>query len=212
MTSDTMTRGEHTRAKIVRAAHALFLEKGYSGASMRLIASRAGIALGGIYNHFSCKEDIFAAVFGEHNPYLHIQGILQAAQGDSSEALLRDLVQRMIAMLGERPDFFNLLFIEAIEFKGSHLPVFIEHTLPKLQSFIERFETASARDRLRPLPLIVIQRAFVGMFASYAITEQLLAGLPLDHNADTLSALIDIFLHGILQPAAPAAAKDVDAT
>ena len=61
--SETLTKGERTRAEIVHAAHGLFLEKGYSGASMRQIAVRAGIALSGIYNHFDSKEDIFAAVF-----------------------------------------------------------------------------------------------------------------------------------------------------
>ena len=50
------SRGERTRAEIIQAAHDLFIQQGYHGTSMRQIAGQAGIALGGLYNHFESKE------------------------------------------------------------------------------------------------------------------------------------------------------------
>ena len=197
----TLTRGENTRAQIMQAAHDLFLEKGYSATSIRQIARRAGIALGGIYNHFDSKEDIFAAIFAERHPYLQIIPILDGAQGDNLEDLLRDVANRMVAVLDERPDFLNLLFIEMIEFKARHLPPFIAKTLPRLQSFVLRYEGAQHRERLRPLPVFMFLRAFLGMFVSYAISEQLVGRLPAEARTDSLNAFIDIFLHGVLMPA-----------
>lgn len=48
----------NTRQKIFEAAAGLFANKGYSGVSMREIASKAGIKESSIYNHFHSKEDI----------------------------------------------------------------------------------------------------------------------------------------------------------
>ena len=43
---------------IVQAAIDEFLENGYDGASMEAIAVRAGISKGGLYHHFSSKDEI----------------------------------------------------------------------------------------------------------------------------------------------------------
>ena len=44
-----------TRATILQSAKEIFLECGYQEASMRKIATRAGITPGAIYKHFSGK-------------------------------------------------------------------------------------------------------------------------------------------------------------
>ncbi|MCE7861481.1 MAG: TetR/AcrR family transcriptional regulator, partial [Chloroflexi bacterium CFX2] len=59
---ETPTKGEVTRLAIEDAAVELFIEQGYHATSMRQIADRAGLALGGIYNHFASKEEIFEAI------------------------------------------------------------------------------------------------------------------------------------------------------
>ena len=45
--------------RIVKAAKEEFLEYGYIDASLRRIASKAGIGVSGIYKHFSSKEELF---------------------------------------------------------------------------------------------------------------------------------------------------------
>ncbi|HEC62584.1 MAG TPA: TetR/AcrR family transcriptional regulator [bacterium] len=44
---------------MIQGAFNLFLERGYHGNSMRQIAQEVNIALGGIYNHFSAKDENF---------------------------------------------------------------------------------------------------------------------------------------------------------
>lgn len=51
-----------TYKKIMPAAMKEFLEKGFEKATMRDIASRAGITAAGLYRHFTNKEDMFAAL------------------------------------------------------------------------------------------------------------------------------------------------------
>lgn len=48
--------------RIVDAAKKEFLEYGFADASLRRIASQAGIQVGGLYKHFSSKEEMFASL------------------------------------------------------------------------------------------------------------------------------------------------------
>ena len=47
---------------IIEAATAEFLEYGFTDASMRRIASAAGMSASGLYKHFAGKEEMFAAL------------------------------------------------------------------------------------------------------------------------------------------------------
>ena len=69
---ETPTKGETTRLAIEDAAVELFMEHGYHATSMRQIAEHAGLALGGIYNHFSSKEELFEAIIIDKHPYKKI--------------------------------------------------------------------------------------------------------------------------------------------
>jgi AcrR family transcriptional regulator len=51
-------RAEQTRSAIVEAALRLFRERGYDAATMRAIASAAGVSTGNAYYYFSSKEDL----------------------------------------------------------------------------------------------------------------------------------------------------------
>ena len=90
MSEANFHRGEHTRTEIIRAAHNLFIKQGYHGTSMRQIASQADIALGGLYNHFEGKEDVFRAVFLEYHPYHEVVPALLAAKGETVEQFVRN--------------------------------------------------------------------------------------------------------------------------
>lgn len=47
---------------ILKAAKAVFLEKGFEGATLRGIAKRAGVTLSNLYTYYSDKDALFAAV------------------------------------------------------------------------------------------------------------------------------------------------------
>ncbi|MDO4522648.1 MAG: TetR/AcrR family transcriptional regulator [Eubacteriales bacterium] len=56
---------EQTRQRIIESAKKEFLDKGFSGASMRSIASNSKATTGALYNYYKNKEDLFAAVVKE---------------------------------------------------------------------------------------------------------------------------------------------------
>ena len=58
-----MTRDKELHHEsIIEAATAEFLEYGFTDASMRRIASAAGMSASGLYKHFAGKEEMFAAL------------------------------------------------------------------------------------------------------------------------------------------------------
>jgi AcrR family transcriptional regulator len=166
---------------------------------MRRIAAEAGIALGGVYNHFPGKRELFTAVLLEHHPYRDVIPAIEAAGGETLEATVRDAAQRLLETMRGRPDFINLMLIEVVEMRGENLPALFDIVLPRLAAAMQRM-TAAGRG-MRSLPPPVVMRAFVGMFFSYVLTEQMFSAEALAvFPPDTLEHFIDIFLHGVLQP------------
>jgi len=53
-----LVRGRKSRARIRQAALELFREKGFDGATLRAIASRAGMGASSIYRHVKSKEEL----------------------------------------------------------------------------------------------------------------------------------------------------------
>lgn len=51
-----------TRELILKSARRQFLERGFQGASIRKIASDAGVTYGALYGYFGSKEDLFYAL------------------------------------------------------------------------------------------------------------------------------------------------------
>jgi AcrR family transcriptional regulator len=67
-------RGETSRAAILGAALDLFQERGYEATTMRAIADRAGVSLGGSYHYFPSKEHLVLE-FYRHTHELHLAAI-----------------------------------------------------------------------------------------------------------------------------------------
>ena len=56
---------QETRDRISEAAHNLFATKGFDATTTRDIASRAGIAVGTLFNYFASKEALGMAIVGQ---------------------------------------------------------------------------------------------------------------------------------------------------
>lgn len=198
-TKETVKKGEATRLAIEDAAIHLFLEQGYHATSMRQIADRAQLALGGIYNHFSSKEDIFEAIILDQHPYKKILPLILEVEGDTADEFFENAAHIVIHELGKQPEYMNLIFIELVEFKGKHGAAMLRELAPKVLPVFEK--VISTRKDLRVKHPAILMRSFFGMIISYFITEMIISNSVISNlmpkHAD--NAYIDIFLHGILK-------------
>lgn len=199
MSEQNPRRGEQTRSAIIQAAHDLFVQQGYHGTSMRQIAGEADLALGGLYNHFASKEDVFQAVFLEYHPYREVIPAVLATHADTIEQFAQDTIRRMVSTMQNRPEFLNLMFIEVVEFKNAHTHQLFTMLFPQLIPIMQSVIDAN-QDRLRPIPALMLFRVYFGQFFAYFLTEIILAAqMPAEFRERALDYFIDIFLHGVLR-------------
>jgi len=175
------------------------MEQGYHATSMRQIADQAGLALGGIYNHFSSKEDMFQAIIMDKHPYKQILPLVLAAKGDTAEEIIRNAARALVTELGSRPELLKLIFIELVEFNGKHVSNLIGEIAPKLLPMFEKM--VRVRKNLRRIPPPILVRSFLGMFFSFYITElfikdSIIAKLMPKNSFDLF---VDIYLHGVIK-------------
>ncbi len=200
MAEETQTKGETTRLAIEDAAVNLFMEHGYHGTSMRQIAERAGLALGGIYNHFSSKEEIFEGIIVDKHPYKKILPLILEAQGDTAEDFLKNAMHIVLTELGREPYYIKLMMIEFVEFNGGHGAAMLKEVAPKVLPVFEQL--VKVRKNLRVTNPAMLMRAFFGMVISYFITEMVVSKSVISNllPKNSMDVYVDIFLHGILKP------------
>ena len=202
MNKEKTTKGEVTRLAIEDAALELFMEQGYHATSMRQIADKAGLALGGIYNHFASKDEIFEGVIIDKHPYRKILPAILSAEEKDLDEFFRNAFHIIITELGERPEFVNLMLIELVEFKGKHGSVMLREILPKILPVFEK--VIKSRKNLRVTNPALLMRSFIGMVVSYLITQMIISNSVMSKLLpnNTEDAYVDIFLHGILKESA----------
>jgi AcrR family transcriptional regulator len=163
-------------SRLLEAGQTLFSSQGYSATSMRQVAEKAGLALAGIYNHFSSKEAIFEVILLEYNPFQ--RGSLRPL----TETIDRQQAKVLLDEMGKEPEFFNLILIELLEFKGKHLPIL--------------FEKISGN-----APPPASWRILISMVISYHVTHILLTSTSLAGTQTQISpdTLMDYLLNGILE-------------
>ncbi len=199
VTKEKLKKGEATRLAIEDAAMELFLTQGYAATSMRQIADKVDLALGGIYNHFSSKEEIFAGIVVDKHPYKKMLPAILAAEGETIEEFFKNAVRIVLSELGRNPEFINLMFIELVEFKGKHGSLLMRELAPKVLPVFERI--VKSRKDLRVTNPALLMRSFVGVCLSYLITDMVISNSIVSKlmPKNTEEAYVDIFLHGILK-------------
>jgi AcrR family transcriptional regulator len=92
---------------VLRAAEAVFLERGYGGAGMVEIAKRAEVALGTLYKTFPGKDDLFAGVI-ERRMDGFLDHVRAASTDGSPRVRLERLVRGMFDYFLQRGDLFRM--------------------------------------------------------------------------------------------------------
>ncbi len=197
---EKLSKGETTRILIEDSAIELFMEQGYHATSMRQIAERAELALGGIYNHFSSKEEIFQAIIIDKHPYKKVLPAILEAQGEEVDEFLKNAANLAIKELKSQPYFIRLMLVEIVEFNGKHGAMLIKEIAPKALPIFEKI--IKSRKNFRVTNPSILLRSFIGMIISFMLTEIIISNSILQKlmPKNAMDTYVDIYLHGILKP------------
>ena len=106
-------RAEDTRRKIYEAAMELFREKGFEETTMRDIAAKAGVALGGAYYYFSSKDAIVLAFYAKMQETSNAVVLEALGEHRKLKERIRCVLEKRLELLEPNRKFCSALFRHA---------------------------------------------------------------------------------------------------
>jgi AcrR family transcriptional regulator len=183
---------EATQQAILEAAEATFAERGIHGARMEDVASRAGVAVGTLYNYFGDKKHVVTALRDAHRAEL--LGHLDAAVSPRrpfGEALVAWVGAALAHIEAHRAFFAVLLAEDASERSDQRTLTMLEEITERaarlVRAGVEQKALRADHAELYPLLLVALVRT-AGKSALRARGKE-----PLAIDAATLA---DVFLRG----------------
>ena len=170
-----------TRDRILDTAEALFAERGFAGTAVRDIASAIDLTAASLYNHFSGKEALYAAVLERGlRPLVEVLENLAGHEHERSE--LDATLGAAMAHLARRPNVARLIYHEALT-GAAHLVPFtrewigpiLAHALGEMK---REFGSPWAEEDHRRVVAMWVQ-LIAGYFAVAPLVAELLGEDPL---------------------------------
>lgn len=100
--------GSERRRQLIDIARTLFAERGYDGASIEEIASRAGVSKPVVYEHFGGKEGLYAVVVDREMSAL-LEAITSSLTKNRSRVRVELVALALLTYVEERTDGFRIL-------------------------------------------------------------------------------------------------------
>jgi AcrR family transcriptional regulator len=108
-----------TKARILSAAEEVFAARGFTGASTREIAARAGVNISSLHYHWASKETLYVAVFRSIFDQLVdlVQHALEPVQHQSLDrhAIIDQTMDRLFDFFADNPNVPKLLVRRIVE-------------------------------------------------------------------------------------------------
>ena len=202
-----MSRPSHINAdQILDAARAIFLERGFHETSIALIAERAGISEGSIFNHFKNKRSLFAAAMQIRSASILDSLHDRVGKGKPREALIalttewltyvEELLPKLMMVWSHRSSLrrtpVGLSFGPGRSRRWAGPP---PEVVAKVSAY---FRGEMGLGRIRTTNPEILARVWLDVVWSYAMSRIMSAGVVLDLSAETyVAAVIDQLWHGL---------------
>lgn len=142
---------DEKREDILKVAYAAFLSEGYAATSMSSIAARVGGSKATLYNYFSSKEELFAAVIDEK--CRDFQGLFLEMDVEATDfrTLLTQLGERLLHMMLRDDSIatFRLITAESARFPELGRAFYCSGRQRGKQMLAELFARAQKAGKLR---------------------------------------------------------------
>ncbi len=192
--------GDRTRAAILRAAQALFVEHGFATTSMATVAKQAGVTKSLIHHHFGSKRELWDAVRDVVMEEYQRQQQEMLNQRAPDLSLVEDSLVVYFRFLQSNPDVLRLWNWMVIEGDSQCASMSQALCSAGVQTLRRAQELGALRDDVEPEYVLAQFFALVrGWFSERAIMQaSVLDGLP-DSTCDEryLRATMKVFIDGL---------------
>jgi AcrR family transcriptional regulator len=196
-----MVRRDQTREKLLTATLELISEKGYTGATTREIASRAGVSELTLFRRFGKKETLFEEMLDEFSFLPRLRNLIDEVNHLPVEEGLKIIGVQFLETLRERRPIIQILLSEM-----SHYPRKVRKiTQQMIETMARTLESYLAirqdRDEIKPIDTDLVAIAILRVLFMTFFYEFILKGSDMDDDQieTTVGRMIHIFLYGIAE-------------
>ena len=188
-------RADKTRARIVLAAHKLFIKHGFKLVSLEKIAAEAGCNHSLIYHHFGDKASLWRAVKARIAQKAHAKAASLPALSLAWDEFLMQLIKQQAKFYRENRAMRQLLIYQRIENKKpSHKPSEMSDASKQWVAAIAHYQsTGDINERYSP--------AYVSCFILSVISSFVYDHQPIipvaDAGLDYVATCYQVILHGL---------------
>jgi AcrR family transcriptional regulator len=183
---------EATATAILTAAEEVFAEHGLHQASMNEIATRAGVAVGTLYNHFTDKDALITGLFE-----MRRQGMLDLVDEQlkmpATEPFRKQLLRVLTAMFGyfaEHERFYTILWHQEAH---AHPAASKQQMMPLIYERFEKLTRRGIKDKtLKPDNAEFYPAMLLGFMRAMGICATMQGGKKLP----SAEHIVDLFLDG----------------
>jgi len=180
---------DQKRERILAAATAVFAEHDFHQVQVSHVATRAGVGKGTVYLYFPSKDDLHQAALEASLQRLG-QDVEQAAGAEApAEAVLREIVLRIIKFFWKRQHLMTL--VQRYERRGSRNPRDRRHRA------LKAVDAVLARHGLGGNGVRHLDAAFLLGLSRAAILEHSASDKP----EAVAQHVVDVYLHGVARSA-----------
>jgi AcrR family transcriptional regulator len=159
--------GPERHQQLLDVGLGLFAERGFDGASMEEVASRAGVSKPVVYEHFGSKDGLYAEVVDREVRTL-LRDFESALSGDSPRVLLEQATLALLRYVEQSAEGFSILVRESpVPGTSGGFATIISDVADRVQHILDReFAARGFRTQLAGLysQALVGQVALVGQW------------------------------------------------
>jgi AcrR family transcriptional regulator len=189
-----MTGNKNT---IIKKAYSLFLKKGFNGTSMREICKSTNLSMGGIYAHFTNKEDLFKAVFKKYHPFNNMPKILSKHINLPPEEYFATVAFNWLDQLPIQN--LQLIYIDKVEFQGKFTKYFLhDHFAKQMSDFITYIKNNISLKTFKPHKAEFIIHFFFKILLTNVLPALFFHKRTKEMIKEEIKTSLEIFLYGVL--------------
>jgi TetR/AcrR family transcriptional repressor of nem operon len=184
-----------TYEAILSAARALFVEKGYTAASMRELAERVNIGKATIYHHFPDKRALILVLLDRDLAGTDEALAAMRAENDPRRRM-KITAENAIKFLSNSMDILQIVRRELPDGREQFASRFSVFFRGALELLTEAVKTGTARGMFRAIDPVSAARVFM-MMVQGAFVSRYLIGDKTKLNMEMTDSMLDVFFSGI---------------